>query len=55
MGQGVLTKCSTCQAENEYLFGVGMMYSSLKNVTSSIHWVNRRKIDNFSQKGTVIR
>ena len=51
MGQGVITKCSTCQAQNEYIFGVGMMYSSLKNVTSNIHWKNRRKIDEFSRNG----
>ena len=54
MGQGVITKCSTCHTQNEYLFGVGVMYSSLKNVTSSLHWVNRRKIDEFSRNGKVV-
>jgi len=32
-----------------------MMYSSLKNVTSSIHWINRRKIDEFSRNGAITR
>ncbi|MFW2437795.1 MAG: hypothetical protein ACN4GR_00320 [Arenicellales bacterium] len=54
MGQGIITKCTTCHDEKEYLLGVGMMYSSLKNVTGGIHWINRRKIDEFSQNGTVI-
>jgi len=53
MGQGV-SKCDTCHAENKYLLGVGMMYSSLENVANSIHWTNRRKIDGFSRNGTII-
>ena len=55
MGQGVITKCSTCHSEKEYLLGVGMMYSSLKNVTGSVHWINRREIDEFSRNVKIIR
>ncbi len=55
MGQGIITKCATCNDEKKYLLGVGMMYSSLKNVTGRIHSINRRKINEFSRNGAIIR
>ena len=55
MGKGIITKCTTCHDEREYLFGVGMRYSSLQNIIGNVHWVNRRKIDEFSRNGKIIR
>ncbi len=53
MGQGIFTRCNSCQDGKEYLLGVGMNYSSLENVMGSVHWVNRKKIEEFSQNGTI--
>lgn len=54
MGQGIFTECTTYHDEKNCLLGVGMMYSSLKNVIDKFHWINRKKINEFSRKGTVI-
>ncbi len=54
MGQGIMVACSECYNEQGYTLGIGMMYSSLENVTSDIHWRTRNNIAEFSSAGNII-
>jgi hypothetical protein len=45
VGHGVTSSCKICNHAEEFILGVGMMYSSLENVLDTVvHWRYRTKI-----------
>jgi DNA-directed RNA polymerase subunit RPC12/RpoP len=45
MGSGMMVKCSSCGREEEFMLGVGMLYSSLEAVLDrAVHWRRRSAI-----------
>jgi len=54
MGEAVIVKCSNCMISKQYIMGIGMLYYSLSNVASNLHWKKRRKLERFQNTGTII-
>ena len=45
MGYGITSSCKICNHDEEFILGVGMMYSSVENVLDTVvHWRYRTKI-----------
>jgi len=54
MGHGICVECTTCDAGESFLLGVGMMYHSLPNVISCVQGGARKKVVDIMQNHNVL-
>jgi DNA-directed RNA polymerase subunit RPC12/RpoP len=45
MGHGITVECGNCHKSKQYILGVGELYDSLQNVTSSLHFPYRHEVE----------
>ncbi len=54
MGQGIIVQCENCSDSNEYMIGVGMMYSSLKKVVDFLDYSKKKRVKSILESNEVI-
>jgi hypothetical protein len=53
MGHGITVECGNCHKSKQYILGVGELYDSLQNVTSSLHFPYRYEVEKILNNHSV--